>query len=90
MIKWLKIEREEKKSKFKRIFKMEEQKTENEINQSNQQKENNREWLENRKPKSKNPNKIKDKRDRRKTLVEREATNQVEDLLVRTAFSAIL
>jgi len=69
---------------------MEEQKTENEINQSNQQKENNREWLENRKPKSKNPNKIKDKRDRRKTLVERETTNQVEDLLVRTAFSAIL
>ena len=59
---------------------------ENTNNEKEQDK--NQTWMQERK--SKNPNKIKDKRDRRKALVEREATNQVEDLLVRTAFSTLL
>ena len=67
---------------------MEEKKTENQAKKETTAQEQNKNWMNERK--SKNPNKIKDKRDRRKALVEREATNQVEDLLVRTAFSAIL
>ncbi len=50
-----------------------EEKTESKVNQNNQPKENNREWLEDRKAKSKNPNKIKDTREKRKALVERTA-----------------
>ena len=67
---------------------MEEKKTENQAKKETTTQEKNKNWMNERK--SKNPNKIKDKRDRRKALVEREATNQVEDLVVRTAFSAIL
>ena len=59
---------------------------ENTNNEKEQDK--NQAWMQERK--SKNPNKIKDKRDRRKALIERETTNQVEDLLVRTAFSTLL
>ena len=53
--------------------KTEEEKIQSKPNQNNQQKENNREWLEDRKAKSKNPNKIKDTREKRKALVERTA-----------------
>jgi hypothetical protein len=72
---------------------MEEKKTENEVNQTNKDEkgqDKNQAWIQERKSKRTKQPKVRKHQKRIEGKVQREAINEVEDILVRTAFSAIL
>jgi hypothetical protein len=74
---------------------MEEKKTENEVNQTQTNKDEkeqdkNQAWVQERKSKRTKQPKVRKYQKRIEGKVQREAINEVEDILVRTAFSAIL
>ena len=59
-------------------------------NQEIKKDEKDKAWMNGRKSKSKKPQKVRKQQKSIEGKVQREALNEVEDILVRTAFSAIL
>ena len=59
-------------------------------NQEVKKDEKDKAWMNERKAKGRHIKKVREFKKQEDNVIKRESTNQVEDLLVRTAFSAIL